>query len=174
MLNITIPVVPSQPNQITLFTSAASQHGSAFRLAARLMLILPEPWEQEGRWVGPSYWNSFTSEWRVWRRRRRRKKKDGFLKRGFLTDKGLFAIGIKEGPAINHDDVRECSWKRTREERYARSREVISVRKPQRVYLRGVELQAESDRDKATGMQQVDKSLHKSWYMIVSSCVKLS
>ena len=77
-----------------------------------------------------------------------------------MTDKGLFAIGIKEGPAINHDDVRECSWRRTREERYARSREAISARKPQRVYLRGVELQAERDQDKATGMQQVDRSLH--------------
>lgn len=186
MLNITIPVVPSQPNQITLFTSAASQHGSAFRLAARLMLILPEPWEQEGRWVGGvegggalaliyAVLLEFLYE-RVARmkKKKKKKKKDGFLKRGFLTDKGLFAIGIKEGPAINHDDVRECSCKRTREERYARSREVISVRKPQRVYLRGVELQAESDRDKATGMQQVDKSLHKSWYMIVISCVKLS
>lgn len=186
MLNITIPVVPSQPNQITLFTSAASQHGSAFRLAARLMLILPEPWEQEGRWVGGGGGRGRVSldlrrligiPLRVsgaYEEEEEEEKKDGFLKRGFLTDKGLFAIGIKEGPAINHDDVRECSCKRTREERYARSREVISVRKPQRVYLRGVELQAESDRDKATGMQQVDKSLHKSWYMIVISCVKLS
>lgn len=50
----------------------------------------------------------------------RMKKKDGFLKRGFLTDKGLFAIGIKEGPAMNHADVRECSWKGARVERYAR------------------------------------------------------
>lgn len=185
MLNITIPVVPSQPNQITLFTSAASQHGSAFRLAARLMLILPEPWEQEGRWVeGGGGRGRVNLDLRrligiplrasgAYEEEEEEEKKDGFLKRGFLTDKGLFAIGIKEGPAINHDDVRECSCKRTREERYARSREVISVRKPQRVYLRGVELQAESDRDKATGMQQVDKSLHKSWYMIVISCVKL-
>lgn len=37
-----------------------------------------------------------------------------------MTDKGLFAIGIKEGPAMNHGDVRECSWKVTRVERYAR------------------------------------------------------
>lgn len=31
MLNITIPVVPSQPNQITPFTSGASQRGPRFR-----------------------------------------------------------------------------------------------------------------------------------------------
>lgn len=37
-----------------------------------------------------------------------------------MTDKGLFAIGIKEGPAMNHGDVRECSWNAARVGRYAR------------------------------------------------------
>lgn len=46
MLNITLLVVPGQPNQITPFTSTASQHTPACRLGAKLLLILPEPWEQ--------------------------------------------------------------------------------------------------------------------------------
>lgn len=54
------------------------------------------------------------------KKKKEKKKKDGFLKRGFLTDKGLFVIGIKEGPPIYHGDVKECSWKGTRVERYAR------------------------------------------------------
>lgn len=96
MLNMTIPVVPSQPNQITPFTSTASQHGPAFRPTARLMLILPEPWEQRRvnldlcSLIGIPLRASGAYE----------KKGDGFLKGGggFLTDKGLFVIGIKEGP----------------------------------------------------------------------------
>lgn len=51
-----------------------------------------------------------------------------------MTDKGLFAIGIKEGPVMNHADVRECSWKGAKVGRYARLEEVISARKPWRVY----------------------------------------
>lgn len=46
MLNITIVVVPGQPNQITAFTSTASQHSFAFRPTAKLMLIFQEPWER--------------------------------------------------------------------------------------------------------------------------------
>lgn len=41
----------------------------------------------------------------------RMEKNDGFLKRGFLTDKGPFAIGIKEVSVMNHIDVRKWSWK---------------------------------------------------------------
>lgn len=48
------------------------------------------------------------------------KEKDGFLKRGFLTDKGPFAIGITEVSVMNHTDVREWSWKVARVGRYAR------------------------------------------------------
>lgn len=48
------------------------------------------------------------------------KEKDGFLKEGFLTDKGPFAIGIKEDSVMNHTDVRERSWKGARVGRYAR------------------------------------------------------
>ncbi len=114
MLNITILVVPSQPNQITLFTSAASQHGSAFRL----MLILLEPWEQ-GR-IRLDLRRLIGIPLRVSGAHGKKTKTDGFLKRGFLTDKGLFAIGIKEGPAMNQGEVRECSWKWTKVECYAR------------------------------------------------------
>lgn len=118
MLNITIPVVPSRPNQITPFTSGASQHGPAFGLAARLMLILPRALRTGGA-LALIY--AVLLEFLYERVAcMKKKKKDGFLKRGFLTDKGLFAIGIKEGPAMNHGDVRECSWKVTRVERYAR------------------------------------------------------
>lgn len=51
---------------------------------------------------------------------KKKKKKNGFPKRGLLTDKSRFLIGIKEGPAINHGGVRECSWKGTRVECYVR------------------------------------------------------
>ena len=37
-----------------------------------------------------------------------------------MTDKGLFVIGIKEGPPVNLSHVKECGWKGSREECYAR------------------------------------------------------
>lgn len=113
MLNITIPVVPSQPNQITPFTSAASQHGPAFRAHHRAHVdsagaLRTGHVSLDLRRLGIPLRASGAYE-------KKKKKKDGFLKRGFLTDKGLFAIGIKEGPVMNHADVRECSWSRARE-----------------------------------------------------------
>lgn len=45
-----------------------------------------------------------------------------------MTDKDLFAIRIKEGLAMNHGDVRECSWKGAR---------VWHAKKPWRVYPGG-------------------------------------
>lgn len=148
MLNITTPVVLSQPNQITPVTSVASRHGPAFRPAARLMLILPQPWEQGRvsldlrRLIGIPLWARAVYE-----------KKDGFLKRRFLTDKGPFAIGIKEVLLMNHRRVRECSWKEARVGCYARLERWYVPERHGEFTQGGVELWAERDQDKARGMQ---------------------
>lgn len=116
MLNITIPVVPSQPNQITLykcrfttrlcFQARCQTHvdsAEALRIRGTFALIYAVLLEFFYERVAFIY-----------------KKKDGFHKSGFLSDKSLFAIGIKEGPLINHSDVRECSWRGTGAQRYVR------------------------------------------------------
>lgn len=65
-----------------------------------------------------------------------------------MTDKGLFAIGIKEGPAMNHSDVRECCWKGARVERYARLNRSYLPESHGEFTQGEVELWAEQDQDK--------------------------
>lgn len=48
------------------------------------------------------------------------------LRAGFLTDKGPFAMWIKEGLAMNHHDMRWSNRKGVKTGRYARLQEVIS------------------------------------------------
>lgn len=102
MLNITIALVPSQANQITLFTSAASQHACALRLAARLMLFFSGL--ERGRTFTLIY--AIVLEF-LCKRVAHMKQTDRYLKRGFWTDKSLVVVGIKEGTLIKLSDVEE-------------------------------------------------------------------
>lgn len=88
MLNITITLVPSRANQITLFTSAASQHDGTLRLTARLMLILPWPRAREHVNLDLLHHSGIPlpSEWLIW------KNTDGFLE-GFWLIRAHFGWG---------------------------------------------------------------------------------
>lgn len=111
MLNITVAVVPAQPNQITLFffflffflTSAASQHGFALSASPPYSCWFCRGHEDGGtlalilrRLIGIPL--QVSSLYVIW------EKRDGFSREGSWL---IRPIGIKEGPAINGGDVRE-------------------------------------------------------------------
>lgn len=132
MLNITVPVVPCHANQITPFflTNTASQHRFAFRLAARLMLILLKPWRQGVLALMLYYWNSFISKWHIW--------KEGWITQDRVLDWERPIWDRDQGdPLINLSDVNKGHWKKTRMERYTRLKRWYLSESTGRVYLWG-------------------------------------